>query len=118
VVAHGTRTVGELLCPINNDDQRLIPNTNVNVRIELAVRANVLIVPRGAILFEGSQHRSVFVVESGTPDSILHKREVLLGIPDSTRYEVLSGVKEGDVVAILGNIVPKDGMKVRVEQPE
>jgi multidrug efflux pump subunit AcrA (membrane-fusion protein) len=75
-------------------------------------------VPRGAILFEGSQHRSVFVVESGTPDSILHKREVLLGIPDSTRYEVLSGVKEGDVVAILGNIVPKDGMKVRVEQPE
>ncbi len=85
VVPHGTRTVGELLCPINNDDQRLIPNTNVNVRIELAVRANVLIVPRGAILFEGSQHRSVFVVESGTPDSILHKREVHLGISDSTQ---------------------------------
>ena len=118
VVPHGTRTVGELLCPINNDDQRLIPNTNVNVRIELAVRANVLIVPRGAILFEGAQHRSVFVVESGTPDSILHKREVNVGISDSTRYEVLSGLKEGDVVAILGNIQPKDGMKVRVEKPE
>jgi HlyD family secretion protein len=118
VVPHGTRTVGELLCPINNDDQRLIPNTNVNVRIELAVRANVLIVPRGAILFEGTQHRSVFVVESGTPDSILHKREVNVGISDSTRYEVLGGLKEGDVVAILGNIQPKDGMKVRVEKPE
>ena len=118
VVPHGTRTVGELLCPVNNDDQRLIPNTNVNVRIELAVRANVLIVPRGAILFEGTQHRSVFVVESGTPDSILHKREVHLGVPDSTRYEVVSGLKEGDVVAILGNIEPKEGMKVRVVQPE
>ena len=46
VVAHGTRTVGELLCPINNDDQRLIPNVIVNVRIELATRANVLVVPR------------------------------------------------------------------------
>ena len=118
VVQHLTRTVGELLCPINNDDQRLIPNTNVNVRIELALRANVVVVPRGAIFFEQS-HRSVFVVEAGTPNSILHKREVRLGISDSTTYEVLSGLKEGDVIAILGNISePRDGMKVRVEQPE
>ena len=118
VVAHGTRTVGELLCIINNDDQRLIPNTNVNVRIELAVRSSVLAVPRGAVLFEGS-HRYVFVVESGTPSSTLHKREVHLGISDSTTYEVLSGVNEGDGVAILGNLSePSDGMKVRVEKPE
>jgi HlyD family secretion protein len=119
VVAHGTRTVGEVLCPVNNDDQRLIPNTNVNVRIALAERTNALVVPRGAILFDGS-HRYVFVVESGTPSSTLHKREVLLGISDSTRYEVLSGLKEGDVVALTGNIdpPPTDGMKVRVERPE
>jgi HlyD family secretion protein len=118
VVAHGTRTVGEVLCIINNDDQRLIPNTNVNVRIELAVRSSVLVVPRGAVLFEGS-HRYVFVVESGTPGSTLHKHEVHLGISDSTTHEVLSGVNEGDVVAILGNLSePTDGMKVRVEKPE
>ncbi len=117
VVAHGTRTVGEVLCPVNNDDQRLIPNTNVNVRIALAERTSVLVVPRGAILFDGS-HRYVFVVESGTPSSILHKREVQLGISDSTHYEVLSGLKEGDVVALIGNITPTDGMKVRVEQAE
>jgi HlyD family secretion protein len=118
VVAHGTRTVGELLCIINNDDQRLIPNTNVNVRIELAVRSSVLVVPRGAVLFEGSRHY-VFVVESGTSSSALHKREVDLGISDSTTYEVHSGVNEGDIVAILGNLSePTDGMKVRVEKPE
>jgi HlyD family secretion protein len=119
VVVHGTRTVGELLCPINNDDQRLIPNTNVNVRIELAVRASVLVVPRGAISFDQSTRRYVFVVESGSPNSILHKREVHLGISDSTTYEVLSGVNEGDVVAILPNLSDAtDGMKVRVEKPE
>jgi HlyD family secretion protein len=118
VVAHGTRTVGELLCPVNNDDQRLIPNTNVNVRIALAERTNVLVVPRGAIVFDGS-HRYVFVVESGTPSSTLHKREVQLGISDSTRYEVLNGLKEGDVIALIGNIIqPTDGMKIRVERPE
>ena len=117
VVAHGTRTVGEVLCPVNNDDQRLIPNTNVNVRIALAERTSVLVVPRGAILFDGS-HRYVFVVESGTPSSTLHKREVQLGISDSTHYEVTSGLKEGDVIALIGNITPTDGMKVRVERPE
>jgi HlyD family secretion protein len=124
VVQHGTRTVGELLCPINNDDQRLIPNTNVNVRIELALRGGVIVVPRGAVLFEGA-HRSVFLIESGrliesgTPNSTLHKREIRLGISDSTTYEVVSGLKEGDVIALLGNIEPRDGMKVRVEeQPE
>jgi HlyD family secretion protein len=118
VLAHGTRTVGEVLCPVNNDDQRLIPNTTVNVRIALAERTNVLVVPRGAILFDGS-HRYVFVVESGTPNSVLRKREVQPGISDSTAYEVLSGLKEGDVVALIGNIIaPTDGMKVRVEQPE
>jgi HlyD family secretion protein len=115
VVAHGTRTVGELLCPVNNDDQRLIPNTNVNVRIALDTRTNVLVIPRGAVAFEGSR-RSVFVVESGTPNSTLHKREVELGISDSTRYEVKSGLKEGDVIALLSNIdQPTDGMKVRVQ---
>jgi HlyD family secretion protein len=114
VVAHGTRTVGELLCAVNNDDQRLIANTIVNVRIELATRTGVLVVPRGAITFEQTRH-FVYVVESGTPNSILHKREVQVGISDSTSYEVLSGVREGEVIALTGNITPTDGMKVQVE---
>ena len=33
VVAHGTRSVGELLCAVNNDKLELLPNINVNVRI-------------------------------------------------------------------------------------
>jgi HlyD family secretion protein len=117
VVQHGTRTVGDLLCPIDNDDQRLIPNTNVNVRIELQIRDNVIGVPRGAILFDGAR-RFVFVVERGTPYSVLHKREVHLGISDSTTYEVLGGLNVGDVIALPSNLELKDGMKVNVVQPE
>jgi HlyD family secretion protein len=117
VVPHGTRTVGELLCPVNNDDQKLIPNTNVNVRIELQARDNVIVTPRSAIVFDGSR-RFVFVVEKGSPYSVLHKREVHLGISDSTTYEVLSGLNTGDAIALPSNIEPKDGMKVKVVQPE
>src|SRR5580704_2776796 len=83
VVPHGTRTVGEVLCPLSNDDELLIPNTNVNVRIELQARNNVVVAPRGAIVFDGT-HRYVYVVEKGSPYSVLRKREVQLGISDST----------------------------------
>ena len=31
VVARGTRSVGELLCAVNNDKLELLPNINVNV---------------------------------------------------------------------------------------
>jgi HlyD family secretion protein len=117
VVPHGTRTVGELLCPLNNDDQHLIPNTNVNVRIELQSRNNVIVVPRGAISFDGTR-RYVFLVQKDSPYSVLHKREVQLGISDSTTFEVLSGLNVGDEIALPNNFEPADGMKVRVVQPE
>jgi len=36
VVARGARSVGELLCEVNNDKLELLPNINVNVRINSA----------------------------------------------------------------------------------
>src|SRR5579863_111676 len=102
VVPHGTRSVGELLCPVNNDDQRLIPNTNVNVRIELDQRKSVVLVPRGALVFDGAQ-RFVFVVQDATQNAVLHKQEVHLGISDATNFEVVSGLNTGEVIALPTN---------------
>ncbi len=117
VVAHGTRTVGELLCPLNNDDQRLIPNTNVNVGIHLRTQENVLTAPRGAVVFEGSR-RFVFVAEDGGPTTRLHKREIKIGIADPTTYEIVSGLSEGELIALPSNLALKDGMKVQIIKPE
>ncbi|HUK30577.1 MAG TPA: efflux RND transporter periplasmic adaptor subunit [Candidatus Acidoferrum sp.] len=117
VVPHGTRSVGELLCTLNNDDQRLIPNTNVIVRIQLRTRVNVVTAPRGAVVFEGS-HRYVFVVEDGATITRLHKREIKIGIADSTTYEIVSGLNEGEVIALPSNLTLTDGMKVKTIRPE
>jgi HlyD family secretion protein len=117
VVPHGTRTVGELLCSLNNDDQRLIPNTNVNVQIHLRTRENVVSAPRGAVVLEGS-HRYVFVVEDAASITRIHKREIKTGIADSTTYEVLSGLKEGEVIALPSNLTLKDGMTVKTIRRE
>src|SRR3984893_18851462 len=116
VVARGARSVGELLCEVNNDKLELLPNINVNVRINSHERINVLTVPRGAVEAEGGQ-RFVFVVlrnALGVGKATLQKREIRVGIADATNYEVLSGLQEGEMVALPGDVDLKDGMPVRI----
>jgi hypothetical protein len=116
VVPHGTRSVGELLCSVNNDKLELLPNINVNVRINSRERIGVLSVPRGAVEAEGGR-RYVFVVKRnqlGVGKSTLEKREIHVGIADATNYEVVSGLQEGELVALPGDVDLRDGMDVIV----
>ena len=116
VVPHGTRSVGELLCGVSNDKIELLPNINVNVRINLKARTNVLAVPRGAVASEGGR-RYVYVVKKndlGVGKSRLEKREIRVGIADATSYEVMSGLQEGEMVALPGDTDLHDGMAVQV----
>ena len=114
VVARGTRSVGELLCTVDNDKLELLPNINVNVRINSHERDNVLAIPRGAVEAEGNQ-RFVYVVKQGEfAKTKIEKREIHVGIADSTNYEVTSGLQQGEMVALPGDIDLKDGMVVRI----
>ncbi len=116
VVPHGTRSVGELLCGVNNDKLELLPNINVNVRINSRERNNVLAVPRGAVASEGG-HRYVYVVvknQLGVGKSTLEKREIQVGIADAASYEVVSGLREGETIALPGDTDLHDGMSVQV----
>jgi HlyD family secretion protein len=116
VVQRNTRSVGELLCSVNNDKLELLPNINVNVRINSRERLGVLSVPRGAVEVEGGR-RYVFVVKSsqlGVGKSTLEKREIHVGIADATNYEVVSGLQEGELVALPGDVDLRDGMSVIV----
>jgi HlyD family secretion protein len=116
VVTRNTRSVGELLCAVNNDKLELLPNINVNVRINSRERIGVLSVPRGAVAAEGGR-RYVFVVKQnqlGVGKSTLEKREIHVGIADASSYEVVSGLQEGDLVALPGDVDLRDGMTVTV----
>lgn len=119
VVARNTRSVGELLCTVDNPDQRLIPNINVGVKIELSQRKDVPVVPRSAVAFNGAR-RYVYVVPDRDPGSITHVslREVRIGSSSTTMFEIVSGLKEGDSVALPGNTDLKNGLKVRVAEGE
>jgi hypothetical protein len=73
-------------------------------------------VPRGAVASEGG-HRYVYVVvknQLGVGKSKLEKREIQVGIADSASYEVVSGLREGETIALPGDTDLRDGMAVQV----
>jgi HlyD family secretion protein len=113
VVARNSRSVGELLCSVQNEKLQLLPNTNVNVRINSKERMNAVTVPRGAVETENGK-RYVFIVKSGVRNEVLEKREIQVGISDATSFEVLNGLGGNEVVALPGDVDLKDGMDVKV----
>ena len=113
VVARGARNVGEVLCTVANEHLELIPNTTVDIRIQISEHRNVLTVPRGAVQIVGA-HRYVFRVDGNR----LRRMEIKVGISDSANFEVLSGVPEGTFVALPGDVPLKDNMVVRAVFPE
>jgi len=105
------RSVGEVLCSVGNDNLDLIPNINVDVKIQVSHRQNALVVPRGAVHTDGAQH-FVLVADNNT----LHRRNIEVGIANPTEVEVISGLKPGELVALSGDITLHDGMNVNPEE--
>jgi HlyD family secretion protein len=111
VVAHGMRSVAEVLCSIDNGKLELLPNTNVDVKILVRESKNALVVPRGAVRDENGQ-RYVFVFDGET----VKRHNVMLGVSNASNYEVLSGISEGDRVAVPQDRTLRDGMNVRAAE--
>jgi membrane fusion protein, multidrug efflux system len=51
----------------------------------------------------------VFVVQ----DNRLHRRDIKVGIANPTMIEVLSGLQEGDQVALPGDVSLKENLRIR-----
>jgi len=96
VVARGSRSVGELLCSVNNDKLELLQHQceRANQFAGTSRRAG-----RATRCGGGTgRARYVFVVKKnqlGVGKSILEKREIQVGIADATSYEVVSGCRKG-----------------------
>jgi HlyD family secretion protein len=113
VVPRGMRSVGEVLCSIDNDRLDLLPNTNVQVKIMVRERHGVLVVPRAAVMGDNDQHY-VFVFG----DDKVKRRDISVGVASTSKYEVVSGLSSGDRVAEPepGGRQLRDGMEVHAEE--
>jgi len=108
VVARGMRSVGEVLCSVDNSHLELLPNINVQVRIMVRERHGALVVPRAAVREDKGQH-FVFVYANNK----VHRRDISVGVASASKYEVVSGLSPDDRVALPGVQELTDGMEVR-----
>lgn len=95
IIVYTTRNVGEVLVTIDDADNDLLPNTNVRVTTLVANVPNALNIPREALHTENGQPY-VYLVRGGT----LRRTPITVGNINLTQVEILSGLKEGQVVAL------------------
>lgn len=111
VVARGNRNVGELLTTVSNDDRTLLPNTNVGVTILTYNHDNALVLPREAVHEEDGKNY-IYVIK----DMHLQRRPVQLGVSNLTHVEILTGLNDGETVAVnsLSPTPLRDGVRVKI----
>lgn len=86
-------------------DERIQPGMTANLAIPVASAAGVLAVPLPAVFSEQGE-RFTYVVK----DNVFEQRPVRVGISDFFFAEILSGLKEGEIVALEQ---PPEGAEVK-----
>jgi HlyD family secretion protein len=113
VVTYTTRNVGEALIDFDESPDGLLPDTNVTLTVTTSSLPDTLSMPREA-LHEQNGKYFAFKVENGE----LVRATVTIGAPNLTQVPILSGLEEGDEVAIgTSNGQPlQEGVPIREQQ--
>jgi RND family efflux transporter MFP subunit len=91
---------------VPNPDAALRPGTFGDLVFEVQSHENALVVPQTAVL----EDSYVFVVEAGKAV----RKNVALGIQNTTMVEILSGLAEGETVVVEGNFGLEEGAPVQI----
>lgn len=92
---------------VPNADLELIPGMYLTVVLKIERRPAAITVPVEAVA--GTKQPTVFVVNA---EKKIEERVVRLGIETPTKYEVLSGLREGELVMIGNRAQVRVGQKV------
>lgn len=93
---------------VNNPELILRPNTFGEVTFEVTTHEDALTIPQKAVL----EDRFVFVAKGNKAE----RREVVLGLQNSTSVEILSGISEGEMVIVEGNYGLDDGVEIEIKE--
>jgi RND family efflux transporter MFP subunit len=92
---------------VPNPRLELVPGMYARVVLRVERRPGALAVPTEAIASD--KNTNVFVVNG---EQEIEERPITIGLETSTQFEVLSGLKEGDLVLIRSRSQVKPGQKV------
>jgi len=91
---------------VDNPDQVLRPGTFGEIVIEVQSHEDVLVVPQKAVI----ENKYVFIIQDGKAV----RKEVTLGLQNTSMVEISSGVAEEDLVIVEGNFGLEDGAPIEV----
>jgi HlyD family secretion protein len=112
IITYGsTRNVGEVLIAIDSPSTELLPDINVTLTVTTSSEPNTLTVPREALHSENNKAYVFKVVNDK-----LVRTPVTIGTPNINLAPILSGLQEGDYVAIgTTNGLPlQEGVPIKV----
>lgn len=95
IVSYGTRNVGEALISVDDSDGTLLPNTNVTLTVTIMDVRDALIIPREALRADDRGDYVFRIVNDR-----LARTPVKIGALNLTQVQILSGLREGDLVAL------------------
>jgi len=95
-----------------NKDERLRPGMFARVTANFGTNHNVVVPDVAVVKQQGSGEHFVYVLQ---PDNTVKYTLVELGRRLGNRYEIVSGIKEGDKVVTEGQVRLKDGVSVTVK---
>jgi len=94
----------------NTADHAVLPGLQAYVRVSVDHNSPVVVSKLAVLNIDNDP--TVYVVDG----SVVHSRNVQLGVSDGTYIEILGGLKPGDLCVIVGSQLLNDGSKVRVTQ--
>ena len=94
---------------IMNNDERVRPGMFARVSMNFGTSNHVVVPDRAVVKMLGSGDRFIYVVKE---DGTVAYTKVELGRRMEERYEILSGINDGDEVVVTGQIALKDGVAV------
>ena len=101
----------EVIC--QNSDERLRPGMFARVTANFGTNHHIVIPDVAVVKQQGSGEHFVYVLKS---DNTVKYTLVELGKRLGNRYEIVSGINEGDRIVTEGQVRLKDGVNVTVKQ--
>ncbi len=101
----------EVIC--QNSDERLRPGMFARVTANFGTNHHIVIPDVAVVKQQGSGEHFVYVLK---PDNTVKYTLVELGKRLGNRYEIVSGINEGDRIVTEGQVRLKDGVNVTVKQ--
>ena len=100
----------EVVC--QNNDQRLRPGMFARVTATFGVNHHVVVPDQAVVKQQGSGEHFIYVLQ---PDNTVKYTLVEVGKRLGNKYEIISGINEGDQIVTEGQVRLKDGIAVQLK---